>query len=94
MYLVDSNRFYLPGTNKRFLHLASVREGIREFVCFADLRTRKVYIEEDSGHSLEFIEDDSLVEELHSYLKDKHILDMSKPLFSDEEWLRYKPIEK
>lgn len=91
MKLVNSNRFYLAGTNKRFLHLATVHNGVREYMCFADRSTRRIYIEEITGGNLQFVDDDMLVHDISNFLKEKKILDISKPLFSDNEWLRYNP---
>lgn len=87
MKLADSNRFYLNGTGERFLHLATVHEQLREYMCFMDLFTQKVYIEEITGGSLQFIEDESLAEELHAFLVDKGVLGVSRPTLPDDEWL-------
>lgn len=88
MKLINSNRFYLNNTSNRFLHLASVSYGLREFICFADVETTQIYIEEVTGGSLSFIADDSLAEELNNFLVYKEILHMGKPLISDDDWLR------
>jgi hypothetical protein len=89
--LKDSNRFYLPGTRKRFLHLASVNYGLREYVCFADRLTIDIYIEEITGGcSPQLVEDDKLVEAIEEFLKGKGILDMNRPLIPDQEWYRRK----
>lgn len=88
MKLIDSNRFYLPGTHERFLHLASVHHGVREFMCFMDVRTQKVYIEEVTGGHLEFVEDDSLVSDIHCFLIETGVLDVGKPTLPDTDWLR------
>lgn len=91
MKLINSNRFYLAGTSTRFLHLATVHNGVREFMCFVDRFSRQVYIEEITGGQLEFINDDSLAQGISDFLTDKNLLDMTKPLLSDDEWLRYNP---
>ena len=80
MKLLNTNRFYLAGTNKHFVHLATVTYNIREFMCFVDTISQKVYIEEISGGHLEFIEDDSLAQALASFLTEAKILDMTKRL--------------
>ena len=90
MKLINSNRFSLAGTSGAWLHLATVSEGVREFMCFAELKTRKIYIEEATGGSLQFIEDDALAEGIHSFLTERGVLDMHKPLLPDDKWLRKK----
>jgi hypothetical protein len=89
MKLIDTNRHYLKGTNDRFLHLATVQMGVREFICFADLLTRKPpYIEEVTGGHLEFIEDEQLAKALEDFLRYHKVLSMTKPLLPDAEWYR------
>ena len=94
MKLTDTNRFYLKNTGDRFLHLATVQHLLREYMCFVDLRPGpgtpgpRIYIEEITGGQLEFIGDDALAEELTAFLTYHHVLDYSKPLMSDDEWLR------
>ena len=34
--IINSNRFYLKGTNGKYIHLATVTENLREFMCFVD----------------------------------------------------------
>lgn len=88
MKLINSNRFFLPGQS-RFLHLATVHDGVREFICFADtLEVNKVYIEEVTGGHLSFIEDDALAEALANFLRELTILDMGRALLDDSTWLR------
>lgn len=89
--LINSNRFYLPGTNNKFLHLATVQESIREYICFVDIRTIQVYIEEITGGAGPFlIKDDKEAEAIHNFLMEKGILDMARPLIPDREWFRKK----
>lgn len=90
MKLIDTNRTYLPvqGASKRWLHLATVHDGVREFMCFADRVSNQIYIEEITGGHLSRIEDDSLAEALADYLRDKGILDVNKPTLADSEWLK------
>jgi hypothetical protein len=56
--------------------MASVTEGLREYMCFVDMTNQKCYIEEMIGGHLAYIEDDSCVEEIANLLTEKHILDM------------------
>ena len=86
--LINSNRFCLANTKNRFLHLGTVQYNLREFMCFADRKTAKIYIEEITGGSLEFIKDDKLAEALHQFCIDKKVLDMTKPLLPDTEWYK------
>ena len=85
MKLLNTNRFILKGQT-RFLHLASIEDGPREFMCFADKETQKVYIEEVSGGTLCFITDDGLAQELNDFLVFKGVLLMDRPLLTDKDW--------
>ena len=87
MKLLNSNRFYLPGQTE-FLHLASVSDGVKEYICFANVHNQKVYIEDISNGSPSFIEDDFLVEAIADFLTRKKVLDLSKPLLPDDIWYR------
>jgi hypothetical protein len=93
MKLIDTNRFFLAGTNNRFLHLATIQDGVREYMCFSDTETKKVYIEAITGGQLEFIEDDALAVALTDFLTDRGILGMTNPLLPDNVWYK-KPDEK
>lgn len=86
MKVVNSNRFYLKGTQSRFLHLATVENGSREFMCFQDLLTQNTYIEEITGGTLQFIQDDSLAFELAKFLEYSKITTISKPTLPDSVW--------
>jgi hypothetical protein len=82
----DTNRFFLPGTD-RFLHIASVSKGLRQFICFVDKQTEKMYVEEITTGQLEFIDDDSLAEAVTNFLAEKKIISASKPTLPDFQWL-------
>lgn len=86
--LIDTNRYNLKGTNNRFLHLATVQRGLREYMCFIDKTNGKTYIEEITGGSLQFIEDDFLAEELTNFLTETGVLNIGKPALPDTDWLR------
>lgn len=90
--LLNTNRFYLPGTGGEYLHLASISYGLKEYMCFANTRTQEIYIEAITGGQLEFIEDNSLVESIAKFLEDKQVTLMSKPLLPDKVWYK-KPIK-
>ena len=72
--LVNTNPFPLAGTGNRFLHLASISRGLREYMCFIDLSTEKIYVEEITGASLSQIKDSELLDELESFLQESGIL--------------------
>lgn len=86
MKLIDSNRYYLPNTKKQYIHLATVQNQLREYICFAHVPTQKVYIEEVTGGQLEFIRDDGLAQGLHDFLTEQRVLDINRPLLPDKEW--------
>ena len=88
MKLLDSNRFCLQGTANQFLHIATVANGVREYMCFCDLKTQKVYIEEITGGHLEFIDDDSLAEGIAEFLRESGVLDINKIMLPDSQWLK------
>ena len=93
MKLIDTNRYYLKGTNKRWLHLATATEGLREFACLTDKLTGKFYIEEMTSGNPTFIEDDILAQELHNFFVFHKILLMDRPLIPDKDWYNLKPNE-
>lgn len=88
MKLVDSNRYFLQGTNNRFLHLATVHQNTKEYMCFQDGLTGCTYIEEITGGSLQFIDDDSLAMALAKFLEECGVTDVAKPTLPDSVWLR------
>lgn len=88
MKLINSNRFFLEGTQNRFLHMATAHYGAREFMCFQDCVTGNTYIEEITGGTLERIEDDALAIALANFLEETGVLDVAKPTLPDDVWLR------
>jgi len=78
--ILNGNRFYLKGTNNRFMHLATMTRGFNEYICFVDMHTSECYIEQITGGSLSFIDDDDLVRELKYYLDQAKILDATDGL--------------
>lgn len=94
MKVLDSCRYYLPGQEKKWLHLATVHESIREFMAFANCLTSQVYIEEITGGHLSVIEDESLLEEINNFLVMNKLLLMDKPLVPDNVWHSLKPTVK
>lgn len=88
MKLIDTNRYFLKGTNDRFLHLASIQDGLQEYICLYDVHTTQMYIERITGGHMEFIEDDSLAAALEHFLRRHGVLDISNPTIPDSDWLR------
>ena len=82
MKLVNTNRFYLPGTHA--LHLATIVDSVREYMCF--YLDGHIYIEEITGGHLSFIEDDALAEAIHHFISSRGVLSSSKPLLQDKVW--------
>jgi len=84
----DSNIFPMPG-DKRFIHLATITSGLREFIVFVGTKGSvdgKCYIEEavlvanpkteDVTGCLKFIDDDNLANDLAAFVQEKNLLDI------------------
>lgn len=84
--LINSERFFLPGTQNRFMHFGTAHSGVREFMCFIDTVDKKVYIEEITGGHLEFINDDKLAEELAAFFTYHKLMNMDRPVVPDKTW--------
>ena len=67
MKFLNTDQFALPGTQNRFIHLATIAKGAREFIYLIDRETYKRYIEEITGGHLELIKDDNLAKELEDF---------------------------
>lgn len=67
----DKTKYPLPGTNGRFIHLATILYSVREFIYFVDKNTQQSYIEEITGGSLRTIDDDNLWNDLAQTLKEQ-----------------------
>jgi len=81
--IIDSNIKPLPGTNGRFVHLGTIHNGLREFICMVDKVTEQCYIEEITGGHLSFIEDDSLALALAKFCEEQNIISMNRVFRSD-----------
>jgi hypothetical protein len=92
MKLTDTSRYWMPG-QKRFLHLATVHDSIREFVAMFDTQEKNMYTEELTGGHLSRIEDDSLAQELNDFLVFNKVLLMDRPMIPDKDWYYMKPNE-
>ena len=90
MQLINSNRFYLPGSNNCALHLATVTRNLKEYVCFFLKTTGQIYIEEITGGHLSEVNDDELFQALYDFLEFNNVLSGKRPLLSDDEWFRNK----
>jgi hypothetical protein len=86
MKLIDSNRYYLKGTDNRFLHLGTAHEGAREFIAFRDVLLNKTYIEEVTTGSPVFISDEVLAQELANFFTYHKCLLIDKPDIPDKLW--------
>ena len=86
--LIDSNKYYLPNTQKQWMHLGTATSGLREFMCFVEVSTQKTYIEEITYGQLEFIADESLAKDLNSFFIEKGILNRAHPLIPDNIWYK------
>ena len=67
----------LPGPDpNRAIHIiARVTTGLRDFIAMQDLKNpMDIWIEESTGGTIQYIEDDELWNDLAAFLKDKGIL--------------------
>ena len=71
--LIDSQKYALQGTKGRFLHMATVRGGLREFVLLQDQALGDIYLNEVTAGGVEMIEDDELVEAVYAFLNEQGI---------------------
>jgi hypothetical protein len=76
--VLDSDVFALPGTEGRYIHLGTIQNGLREYLCFLDRQSQKCYIEDFTGGSLNFIEDDTLAFELTKFCEDRGLTDLKR----------------
>lgn len=76
--LSSTNVYELPGTNARFIHIATVHNSLKEYICFIDTNTNQCYIEDITGGSLKFIEDDNLAHDIAMFLQHHGVTDMRK----------------
>ena len=77
MKITNTDRYYLKGTNNRFLHLATVIDRLHEYIAFIDLQTNKCYIEELTVNGLLFIEDDDIAEDVNHLLIEHQVTDLT-----------------
>jgi hypothetical protein len=84
MKLINTNRFAMPGTNGRFVHIATVQDSTHEYICFWDKAVRKLYIEEITGGTLTYIDDDNLVKEISTFLFEKNITNLKYGAFEPD----------
>lgn len=71
---LDTNLFFLPGAGTRFVHIASIEYGVREFMLFVDSLTEKMYLEEITGGHLEQITDNQLLDDLEKFVTAANLL--------------------
>ena len=73
--LTDTSIFRMKGTDT-FYHLATIQHGVREYICMIEKVTQRCYIEEVTGGTLSFIEDDSLAIALSKFCEEQGVTDM------------------
>ena len=93
MKIINSNIFALRGTNKRFIHLATIQDGFREYTHFYDSWTGQAYIEELTGGRLFFIKDDDKWIELDQFLADNGVHHCQRVSMTDDIWRKH-PLAK
>ena len=86
MKLLSSKTHPLKGTNEEYWHLATVEDGVHEYMCFLCMKNNKVFIEEITGGQLEFINDDSLALDIAKFLESKGITDILKAHSTIEQY--------
>lgn len=69
--LISSKQYWLPGNNngERWLHVATIGKGIREYMFFVDAQRGVSYVEEITGGNLIQISDDNLWNDITSYIQ-------------------------
>jgi hypothetical protein len=68
-YLINEDQYPLKGTNGRFIHLATVGYGVREFIVMLDGWVGTLYVEEITGGSLIQVIDKELWKALIQWVK-------------------------
>jgi len=72
--IVNTNRYYLYGTGTAYLHLATVQDSLREYICFYRIENHKLYIEEITTGQLEIIKNEERWLEIYLFLVEKGAL--------------------
>jgi hypothetical protein len=84
MNIKDSNKYYLGvvGAKKRFVHLATVEDGLRIYMAVWDTVTGKLHLNDYTTGQFEEIEDDNLWKELERLLFERKIttIEQEQPL--------------
>ena len=93
--LKDKLQYPLPGTNGRFSHFGTAEDDMGyTYICFADNRTSKLYIEEFAASGdpskatpliLKQIRDDALFHSLLQFFTDQGCIPTGKP---DNPWMK------
>jgi len=91
MKIINTNIFYLPNTNNRFIHLATIQDNLREYIYFKDSSPRLFhsppsYIEELTGGHLTRIKSDDKVREVEQLLLDNNVHDCQRVSIVDALW--------
>lgn len=71
--IISSDIYQLTMGNSpiKWLHLATIHHGVREYMCFLEVAGNNCYIEEVTGGQLTRIEDDQLANDLVKFC-DEH----------------------
>jgi hypothetical protein len=72
--LVDDKKYALQGTKGRFIHMATVRGGLREFVLLQDQALGDIYLNEITAGGVDVIEDDELFKAVYAFLLEHDIV--------------------
>lgn len=75
MKLVDTQRYHLMvhGQETRFLHIASMQEGVKEYVLLLDRKTKKMHLNRITVHGVEEIVDDKEFEDVSSFVEQRKL---------------------
>ena len=76
--VLNSDVYVLKGTDDRFFHLATLTRGLHEYMVFFDDRDKKVFVEKITGGHLEYVDDESLWEELATFAQNKGLTDIAR----------------
>lgn len=72
--VLNSERFFLKGTGKSYVHVATLGKGLKEYMVLLDTRVGTTYIEEITGGSLKAIEEDEEWNELVQFAKEHSMM--------------------
>lgn len=73
--IISTEQFEMEGTNKRFIHTATVHDTqtLREYIYFYDTITHKKYVEEITGGKLQEIPSNDTWNEMVDYGRERQL---------------------